>query len=203
MEHRPSVRALVTALHELESAAQSVAFGILRDDRDYELSDRLLGVARDLNAIGRRLDSFSSVGERTIAREEIAPSGAKTRGRGGFPRFEVEEDRIVKIGKGKSKRAKEYRHEAPRESFEKLAGWIENTHASGKREWAAQDAIEALQGEVPSYQVYVVVAALHAGGIFRMVRKGWYEASDKSVTPSEYWNMLRRALGTNGARGKQ
>jgi hypothetical protein len=188
-----------------EKSAQSAAFNSLSETGSYELSEKLLEVARDLHAVGKRVDQLAAM-ERSPGRVSGdlgrgADVVGRRRGKSSYPRFEIGDDRIVKIGKGKAKASKEYRHEASRESFERLMSWLDAISGSGKKEWLAQEAVEGVAGEVPSYQVYLMLGALRIGGLLRSVRKGSYELADSTVAVSDYWDVLRARIGRD--RGEE
>jgi len=197
MDVMAAVGSLLPAVSELENAMQSAAFSIVRETGNYEASERLLEVARDLRAIGKRVEAIATMGGHGDTERPFHPSTGKARGSRPYPRFAISGDRVVKIGKGKSRSAKEYRHEAPKESFDKLVSWLESARASGKREWLAQDVVDALAGEVPSYQIYLMLAAMSVSGFIGMVRKGSYKESDPTLPTSGYWSSLRTKLGVN------
>lgn len=194
----PSIQRVVTQARELESEVQRVAFEALQVEGDYERSQQLLVVASDIRKLGIRLEEVISGKAkpiRTGARESSATSSRKSRTRAEtsgkkYPVIYVSDGRIVKIGKGKLKTAKEYRHEAPRSAYEVVARWIEETTIAGSREWMAKTADEALSDQVPTYQIYVVIAALQAVGVVRSPRRGWYSISDSAGDLDEWWRLL-------------
>ena len=195
MDKQAAIRSLLSTVTGLETSVQAVAFDILREEGDYELSETLLGVARDIHTIGRRVTSLAQSPKYTKKGKAPPLAKAKRGVRLAYPRFFVTEDRIVKVGKGKSRTAKEYRHEAPKESFNKFVAWLNEARAAGKREWSAQEAVEALDGEVPSYQTYLVISALLAGGMLGKIRRGSYEVRDGDTTTEDYWRVLQAELG--------
>jgi hypothetical protein len=182
---------LIAKARELESDIQSAAFELLREDAAYAQAQGLLVVASDVNRLAARLSELLSSSEDAMkhkAGPRLTPRGRKGTAR--YPVFFVSEDRLVKIGKGKQKTAKEYRHEATRAAFDSVARWIESSALSGHREWHAKGADEDLQGKVPSYQVYLVIAALQAVGIVVQVRRGEYALSSDAGQPADWWSTL-------------
>ncbi len=200
MDKRAAIKSLISTASDLEKSVQSVAFDIVREAGDYELSETLLGVARDIHTISRRIQSLADSPVVPTRRKDLPPPASRKRGRPTYPRFMVTDDSIIKIGKGKSRTAKEYRHEAPRESFQTLSSWLDKTRASGKHEWPAQDVVEALTGDVPSYQTYLMLAALLASGVLAKVR-GNYEAVDSDIPTAEYWEILKENFGRTNRQG--
>jgi len=192
-----TMKAIAASVSELERAIQSTAFEVLKSSGDYELSEALLGVARDVRTIGRRVEALTN-GEstRSSSPSQTTVSSMPKQGATAYPRFIVTENRIVKIGRGKSSGAKPYRHEAPREALQKLADWLHQAAASGARELAAQDAVQSLDGEVPSYQTYLMLAALRSAGVLVPTKRGSYSvAADTEST--DYWSMLRATFGSD------
>jgi hypothetical protein len=97
----------------------------------------------------------------------------------------------VKIGKGKQKTAKEYRHEATRRSFDAVCAWIDQRSALGQRNWRAADADRDLTDRgVPAYQVYLVIAALKEIGALRQVARGHYSVARASDSCDDWWRTL-------------
>lgn len=189
------VASLAKSVTELEHKFQQAAFDVVRKEGDYELSESLLATARDLRILGFRVEGLASDALREL--HEIAhyrqPSQRNPRSK--YPRFEVSDDRIAKIGKSKKRGAEEYRHEAPVESLDRLIAWFDRAIASGAHEWNAQEVVEALAPDVPSYQTYLLLAALRSAGLLTLVRRGTYGRADKSVPTSRYWDVLRAECG--------
>jgi len=196
VESRQGVVALlVVSVNELEQEFQQAAFDVVREAGDYDLSESLLAVARDMRAVGRRVEGLMS-GDRARPQQSSPVRQPMQRSsRAKYPRFEVSDDRIMKIGKGKKRGAEEYRHEAPVESLGSLTAWLDGAIASGAYEWNAQEVVEALAPDVPSYQTYLLLAALRSVGLLTLVRRGTYERADKSVPTSQYWDILKAEYG--------
>lgn len=199
MDKITAIHPILKSVSELELLVQAVAFDIVREAGDYELLETLLGLARDIHTIGRRVESIierpKGGRKETTRSKSEAPTPSKKRAKSRYPRFFVTDDRIIKIGKGKSRKAQEYRHEASRESFQKLLTWLDEMRSSGKREWLAQDAVDGLASDVPSYQIYLMLAALRASGMLVNVRRGAYEVGENNIATTDYWSMLRSKFG--------
>jgi len=202
--------ALVAQTHLLEREIQEAAFQMLRESANYEQSQQLLLVASDVRKLAARLEEVARGRAKPAERAATAgqtPSVPAQRARKSastaYPIFYVSDGRLTKIGKGKQKTAKEYRHEAPRSAFDTVARWIEETALSGTREWFARTADEELSDEVPTYQVYLIIAALRKAGIVKSVRRGWYTLASNAGGPEDWWRKLedlsgQRALGGDG-----
>lgn len=179
---------------ELEQTIQSVAFEMLREDGAYEKAQQLIVVASDVAKLTVRLDEVLAGRVHSSAdamQQRVARKATRARRTGAkYPVFFVSGDHLVKLGKGKQKTAKEYRHEATRSSFEIVARWIESTTLSGSREWLAQKANEDLSGQVPSYQIYLIVSALQCIGAISQVRRGQYSLDGDTGQPDVWWQSL-------------
>ena len=179
---------------ELEQTIQSVAFEMLREDGAYDKAQQLIVVASDVAKLTVRLDEVLAGRGHSSAdtmQQRVARKATRSRRAGAkYPVFFVSGDRLVKLGKGKQKTAKEYRHEATRSSFEVVARWIESTTLSGSREWLAQKANEDLSGQVPSYQIYLIVSALQSIGAVSQVRRGQYSLDGDTGQPDVWWQSL-------------
>ena len=199
MDKSAAIKSLISTTSDLEKSVQGVAFEIVREAGDYELSETLLGVARDIHTISKRIQLLAD-GPAIPAKNTPSPTMAsRKRERSTYPRFIITDDQLIKIGKGKSRTAKEYRHEASRESFQRLASWLDETRASGKREWPAYDPVDDLAGDVPSYQTYLMLAALRASGLL-VNKKGKYEVADGDIATIEYWEILKEHFGRTNQR---
>lgn len=185
---------LAQAVLDLEQAIQSAAFDDLRENGDYPSAETLLSIARDIRSIGRRLE----LGWGNGAEKAPAAASTKPRQRGRrpeYPRYIVTTDRIIKIGKGKSATAEEYRHEAPREALDRFVSWLDGLSAAGVREWQGQEAVDALAGEVPSYQTYLVISVLRAAGLILPTRRGSYQVATPTMPTADYWGSIRAEFG--------
>jgi hypothetical protein len=187
---------LLAQARQLESQIQQAAFEMLREDGSYEQSQQLLLVASDVRKLASRLEEVAtgrvkpSVHTSASAQTPTASQRARKAASTKYPIFYVADGRLIKIGKGKQKSAKEYRHEAPRRSFDAVARWIEETTLSGAREWFARTADEQLSDQVPTYQVYLIIAALQKAGVVRSVRRGWYALDSAAGSPEDWWSRL-------------
>lgn len=189
--------ALLAQTRQLETDIQAAAFEMLRESGSYEQSQQLLLVASDVRKLAARLEEVATGRTKPVERAATSPQAprvpshrARKSASTGYPIFYVADGRLTKIGKGKQKTAKEYRHEAPRSSFDAVARWIEETALSGTREWFARTADEALSDLVPTYQVYLILSALQKVGVVKSVRRGWYALASDAGSPEEWWRKL-------------
>lgn len=96
-----------------------------------------------------------------------------------YPRFERDEDKLIKIGWSKKSR-EEYEHRAPRGAVEAFARHLLAQTKAGKT-FAVEDLLPIPDNsgeDLPSYQVYLILAWLcQSGGVVKKGRDG-YIASD-------------------------
>ena len=99
--------------------------------------------------------------------------GASKRAKDDYPRFERDNNRLVKIGWSKRERA-EYAHKAPRTAVEAV---VMALRANGHNVFSMEELLPittASNGEVPSYQAYLVTAWLRACGAVEREGRGGY-----------------------------
>lgn len=201
---------LLAQTRQLEADIQAAAFEMLRESGNYDQSQQLLLIASDVRKLAARLEDVATgrakPAERAVKATQ-APAAPAQRARKSastkYPIFYVADGRLTKIGKGKQKTAKEYRHEAPRSSFDAVARWIEETTLSGTREWFARTANEALSDQVPTYQVYLIIAALQKVGVVKSVRRGWYTLASSAGGPEDWWRKLEDLSGQPALGGDE
>ncbi len=179
---------------ELEHTIQSTAFEMLRQRGAYDQAQQLLVVASDVGKLKSRLQEILEGKVRprpseTPPRRTPKPKRTST---SRYPIFFISEDRLCKLGKGKQKTAKEYRHEAARSSFDAVARWIQSALIGGSVEWTAKSVDDDLAGKVPSYQTYLILAALQSIGVLNPTRRGYYTVASDSGQPQDWWNALLR-----------
>jgi hypothetical protein len=124
----------------------------------------------------------------------IKGSQAQRVRRKAFPRFEREEDKLVKIAWSKRDR-KEYEHKAPRSVADLLLDHIKGRKGVGVR-FVADDVFpmkDLKKREIPSYQAYLALAWLvHEGVITKFGREGYSlkPSSANSARLTELWEAL-------------
>lgn len=107
-----------------------------------------------------------------------------------YPRFEREGDRLVKVGWSKKDR-RSYEHKAPRVAVDAV---VEKLASMGKS--FSMDAllpVNSSSGEIPSYQVYVIVAWLRQVGVVAKTARGDYAAAKPGLAPAsiqQRWDAL-------------
>ena len=120
---------------------------------------------------------------------------------GAYPRFARSGDRLVKIAWSK-KNGAEYEHRAPHVA---VLAVVSSLRKLGSGEFSMEELARVRDeygNEVPSYQVYLVMAWLRAWGAVRKIRRGGYVSSlgdltDAAVT--EHWSALDGEPTSEGA----
>lgn len=109
----------------------------------------------------------------------VSKKKSKVKSKKGYPRFEFRNDMIVKIGWSK-KAKKEYEHNAPASAAIDLASHIKANTQAG-RIWTVEDLGEVVlssgESELPSYQLYLLIAWMRAVGILSKQGRSGYAAS--------------------------
>ena len=124
------------------------------------------------------------------SRESVARSGKP-----GYPRFERDGDKLVKVGWSKKNKAA-YEHRAPREAVVAFSRHLSRSVQEGKL-FAVEDLLPvpdpATSGELPAYQVYLVLAWLrHVGAIDKRGRDGYVlrRSGLSDAILDEHWERL-------------
>jgi len=98
----------------------------------------------------------------------------------GYPRFERDDDKLVKVGWSKKAR-EEYEHRAPRPAVLAFAEHVGTATAKGKT-FVIDDLLpvhDAAGDELPSYQVYLALGWLrNAGAVEKKGRDGYVRVAD-------------------------
>ncbi len=179
--------AMVAVLAELADGVASVR---RRTAADVDNGDSLRGTGRawpQLGAAPRPATPEAQSGARGKLRSQLAST---------YPRFEREGDRLVKIGWSK-KDDREYEHKAPRSAVVAVCGALAKR---GKRAPtitmnALLPVADAEEQEVPSYQVYLVVAWLRQLGVVERTGKDGYAVNAAQLAPEiidATWSSLPR-----------
>ena len=126
------------------------------------------------------------------AQDAEVKAKARHRRADAYPRFERQGDRLVKIGWSKKDRA-EYEHKAPLVAVEAVIEAIDQVTGKGAY-LRVEDILPVKQKdeeEVPSYQVYLVVAWLREiGAIERLGNDGYRVQGDRaSLDVQALWNQ--------------
>jgi len=111
-----------------------------------------------------------------------------------LPRFEVRNGSLYKIGWSKKQRS-EYSHKVPRSAYDAIANSMTKLANEGTGPFTAEVVIEKLnvstEDMIPSYQVYVVLAALRSLDAIRQVgREGYDIPMDISEKAKDLWEKM-------------
>ena len=186
---------ILSTASALERMLQEEAFSLLKSRSEYDSARQLIDLAADVGRITARIRAALLGDGPAVIGAGIAPAfsstGRSRRTMGSYPFFFVSDGRLVKIGKGKQKTAKEYRHEATRKSFDAVCSWIDQRSALGQRNWAAAQADRDLTDKgVPAYQLYLIIAALKEIGALSQVARGHYSVARTSGSCDDWWRSL-------------
>ena len=195
-------------LHSAEGDIAALANQATKD-RDYDLAERLLGVARQLAATADRLaaspkapphEHHGSNGRLHVppaAAPAAAPSSPGDDAEDGddAPHFERDGDTLVKRGKSKSLAGAAYEHKAPRAAIDTLLRAIRA--ASNKKGEFRTSRIFPLQDKdgrkLPVYQGYLALRWLRQIGLVDRVARQRYKL-DPERDPVSYvedsWQSL-------------
>ncbi len=183
-------------------------------DRQYADVATLAAVSGQLHELIRSIEDGRTQGP-TASIRVPANSGSgvhKVRSRRGvnkagferakaYPRFARSGDRLVKIAWSKKDSA-EYEHRAPHVA---VLAVVSSLRKLGSEEFSA-DKLARVRDEygndVPSYQVYLVLAWLRAWGAVRKIGRGGYASSLGDLTDAavkEHWSALDGEPTSEGA----
>jgi hypothetical protein len=174
------------AVFEAEETLRSVAEVALAA-RAYAEVARVVALADGLRALVQREEAPAEEDMRPPAppsrrthRARPQPATPRSRAPRGYPRFERDGDKLVKIGWSKKGR-KEYEHRAPRAAVLAFADRV--GVKTLKDETFAIEELLPVRGaageELPSYQVYLALAWLQqAGAIEKRGRDGYVRATE-------------------------
>ncbi len=112
----------------------------------------------------------------------------------GYPRFVRDDDKLVKVGWSKKNKA-EYEHRVPRETILTFVRHLdENVEESTKFDIDSLFPVsDGSGGEVPGYQIYVIIAWLREVDVIEKLGRDGYVIRDKSVLRGkldEQWNAI-------------
>ncbi len=135
-------------------------------------------------------------GNKARSPERIQPVSRRTQYiKKGYPKFVRDEDRLVKVGWSKKNKS-EYEHRVPRETVLAFVRYLDHTVEEAKV--FDIDGLFPISdgsgGEVPGYQVYVIVAWLREAGVIEKKGRDGYLIRDKSILRGdldEQWKSLQ------------
>lgn len=163
------------------------------------VSEQLHNLIQSINDNGRTpepsiavrvTDSSGSAAHKLGSRRGIAK--AKNERANAYPRFARSGHRLVKIAWSKKDGA-EYEHRAPHIA---VLAVVSSLRKLGSGEFSMDELAQVRDkygNEVPSYQVYLVMAWLRAWGAVRKIGRGGYVSSLGDLTDAavnEHWSAL-------------
>lgn len=134
---------------------------------------------------------------KAAARQRPRQANTATRSRRGYPRFERDGDKLVKVGWSKKSR-EEYEHRAPRKAVEAFTDYLSSKVKLGQA-FLIEDLLpvnDGADGELPSYQVYLTLAWLRDLGVVKKLgREGYAIQKDMANGGlSELWERTEARL---------
>lgn len=112
-----------------------------------------------------------------------------------YPKYNIRNGALIRIGWSK-KRKTEYLHKAPRKIFDRTVEAMSTLAVTGRSPFMAEKIIEQAsdsKGEVPSYQVYMIIGLLRDYGYINQVgREGYIIPSDILTQSLDIWGKLEK-----------
>ncbi len=183
---------LASISERVRDLVQSVANAELsRDRQERGLSDHMEPDARRLATARASTSPSSSGSERRTSRR--------------YPRFIRSEGRLVKVGWSKRDRA-EYEHRASEASVRTVVAAVRDLESHQFSMDQLMPVDDGSGGEVPSYQVYLIVAWLRSLGVVRRAGRGGYVAVPdglSSAAMEQHWRALDPAASPNGGTSSE
>lgn len=154
-------------------------------ERAYADVAHIVSLADSLRGLSERTDAGAAAPpalanntprrSRAASRRNPLCTKGPARARRGYPRFERDGDKLVKIGWSKKCR-EEYEHRASRGAVEAFAQYLTSNVQPGKT-FLVEDILpvsDGADGELPSYQVYLTLAWLRdLGAVKKLGREGY------------------------------
>jgi hypothetical protein len=193
----------------LPKVAQAVLKGAETQIRELILESATLGKYQEVAALAsaadllarllQSMDEDGDVDAVTVTHENYPPQLGQTlhrqrRSLRFYPRFEREDDKLIKVAWSKRHRA-EYEHRAPRGVADTLIEAIRKRKGEGTK-FEATDVLplkNAAGREIPSYQTYLALAWLRQEGIVIKHGRDQYSLKPGTATSeriTEIWQAL-------------
>jgi hypothetical protein len=183
-------------LTKAENELQEVIVEAAKDG-DYRGVDAGRAAAVEICNIKARILKPSSKGDlksesnESRAKKKVA---TKRHGRGKYPKFEVKNDNIVRIGWSKKER-REYTHKVSKRVFYETVEVMGRLAQGGAGPFMAEKIIEqvnhAESETIPSYQIYVVIGFLRKFNCIKQIgREGYDIPIDMAKKAESAWGNL-------------
>lgn len=193
---------------EAEAAVRSLAEAALREQRYSEVAE-IARLAGGLAKLSQGLESTSDNRVLLPAEFEQSQPGehsprlrkrSSRASKSGYPRFIRDDDRLVKIGWSKKKKAA-YEHRAPRDAVLSFIRHLRGAVAEGKV-FVVEDLMPvpdiANGGEIPAYQVYLTLAWLRFAGVVEKKGRDGYTLRRDALS-NGHFEELWASLGARPA----
>lgn len=179
---------------KLEKTIQEEAFKAISLEGDYLKGDKLLQGAQMVRNIVEYLKGLENNHDSATKKEVVKNNPSKNNLQrisnsksNGYPVFLVEHDSLVKVGKGKSKKSKVYRHTIPKANVDKI---INHLNRFIEKEFTLTDAIQSSENDCPDYQFYVTAELIKALGYLLQPRRGSYYLNRKLPDTEKLFTVI-------------
>jgi len=170
-------------LKETERKLQK-AISIAANKGDYSVVEKARTTAVEICNIRSKLTIYSPQREETSVK--VKPSD--------YPRFEVISNELIRTGWSKKQQV-EYAHKIKKSSFDKIVKVMAELAQSATGPISAETIINRIEdmesGNIPSYQIYVVMGLLkNKNCIKQKGRKGYEILPDIEIKAEKQWRNL-------------
>lgn len=198
------MKRLINLALELERAIQEEAFSRISKNADYQEGQRLLNAAKLANNLAKTLtlSNDNTVGQDKsdiIANKKLESISKRQPKQNGYPIFFAENNILVKIGKGKSKKSKPYRHSVSKNNIQTVIDSLESI-SSKQEQFTLPDIVNEVGGNCPIYQIYITVEAMRHLGYFNQSTRGLYSLQSDYELPQDAGKFLE--IVANGSLTK-
>jgi hypothetical protein len=134
-------------------------------------------ICERISGNGQIMSKPSSISNGTVEKSQKKREKVTSRSKPeGLPRFEVRNGSLYKIGWSKRQRS-EYSHKVPRSSYNVIVNLMTKLANEGTGPFKAEAVIEKINVSdmIPTYQVYVVLAALRSLDAINQIGREGYD----------------------------
>lgn len=176
--------------------------GAIQADSEEERgqADTIFALAKETDDLRRRIASIREGGVGYCASDPCEPQKKPAEQKGtsilkrarrrkkDYPKYLRRGDTLVKVGLSKD-RKKEYKHVVPALEYRRVLELVRNI-GKGSKEFTAENILKFFEG--PSYHAYIVLSLLRQKKVVKLVRRGTYKLSGKSMDSvlETIWNSL-------------
>ena len=190
------IEKIIGILTKCESDLRKLIVGAAKAG-DYRSVDMARVAAVDIHNLRDRVLSPSLKRKQKVGGEvslRKRKSASRKRGRTGYPKFEVKNDTLIRIGWSKKER-REYTHKTPRTAFDGTVKVMAALAQNGAGPFTAEEIIEQVNHTesetIPSYQVYVVIGFLRARKcIVQVGREGYDIPTEIATRARKEWEAV-------------